>query len=99
VHGTCLDRDRIADVTDMLASISSAERQSSLGIGAGRADILVAGARVLLRTLDSMGRRRLQVSGWGLRHGLAIGAGQAGDPRLDAQLALRLATDEPPTTA
>jgi exopolyphosphatase/pppGpp-phosphohydrolase len=73
----------------------TADRRAALGIGEGRADILVAGARILVRILERVACERVQVSGWGLRHGLALAAGLAGDPRRDAQLARRLALLQP----
>jgi exopolyphosphatase/guanosine-5'-triphosphate,3'-diphosphate pyrophosphatase len=95
VHGICLDRGRISDVTRHLASLTSVERQTSLGIGPGRADILVAGARLLLGILDRLAVSRVQVSAWGLRHGMALACGLAGDARHDERLARRLALLEP----
>ncbi len=75
VHGECLGADRLVSLTDHLASLSNREREAILGISEGRADILVAGAHILLRVLERYRGTSMRVSGWGLRHGLAIAAG------------------------
>jgi exopolyphosphatase/guanosine-5'-triphosphate,3'-diphosphate pyrophosphatase len=95
VHGVSLERGPISNVTRQLASLSSIEREATLGIGRGRADILVAGSHLLLGIMDRFSVTTVQVSGWGLRHGLALACGLVGDARRDERLARRLALLEP----
>jgi exopolyphosphatase/guanosine-5'-triphosphate,3'-diphosphate pyrophosphatase len=90
-HGVVLRRDRIETVTAWLERTSSAALQSELGLAPGRADLLVAGAHLALALLDHLGSPELRVSSWGMRHGLALAAGQDVDPRRDPTLALALA--------
>jgi exopolyphosphatase/guanosine-5'-triphosphate,3'-diphosphate pyrophosphatase len=70
-NGYVLERDRLAAMTARLAELPISERVKAMpGLQADRADIILAGALVVLGALRLAGAKRLVVCGHGLREGL-----------------------------
>jgi exopolyphosphatase/guanosine-5'-triphosphate,3'-diphosphate pyrophosphatase len=92
-HGTRLTIDAAATAFAALAPLTTHERHRRFGISLDRADIVAAGARILLQLMQRLVVQEIRVSAWGLRHGLALAScSQGPDPRLDRAEALRLAS-------
>lgn len=72
VHGTVIDRDRLAHWTARMTAIGTAERSARYGLGAGRADVFPAGLCLMDELLSHLGRTRFVVSVNGLRVGVAL---------------------------
>ena len=68
--GAWLPRDAVASLCDVLAAIPAQERQRGTVLPAGRADVIVAGATVLLGILDHYRCLRMRVTHRGVRFGL-----------------------------
>lgn len=71
VDGYLLPVVRIQYWVDRLATMTVAERQKLAGMDAKRADVIVAGASILLRVALALGADEVEVSIRGLRYGLA----------------------------
>ena len=70
-NGYVLSRDRLAAMTARLAELPVSERVRAFpGLQPDRADIILAGALVVLGALRMVGAHRLTVGGHGLREGL-----------------------------
>lgn len=72
VHGYRLSRAEITDLTAGLLALPLAGRRRLPGLQAGRADIIPAGALVLLHLMEGLGRRSLVVSEADLLWGLLL---------------------------
>jgi len=70
VHGHPLSRGRLAALHDQLWALPLAERLALPGIDQKRADVLPAGARLLLRLCEAAGAEALTLSDQGVRWGL-----------------------------
>lgn len=70
VDGTRISRDRVAALRDELASWPLARLEATPVIGAGRADVIVAGTTILLAVLEHCGADTLVVRDRGLRYAL-----------------------------
>jgi exopolyphosphatase/guanosine-5'-triphosphate,3'-diphosphate pyrophosphatase len=70
VHGRTLPRAEVERVTELFGSRTLAERRELPGLIEGRADVIYAGAMILLRVMDSFGAREVIVSDQGVRWGL-----------------------------
>ncbi len=70
IHGYPFAADDLAALADDLAGMDAAARAGVPGLGADRADIVVAGATVLDEVRALAGAPHLLVSGYGLREGL-----------------------------
>jgi exopolyphosphatase/guanosine-5'-triphosphate,3'-diphosphate pyrophosphatase len=91
VQGTTIERDVLEELVQRLAALPSAERSGVPGIKPVRADLILAGAVVVLGVLEAAGLQALEVTEAGLREGvfferhLAAGTGvdvaRAGGPR------------------
>ena len=74
VHGYPLwDYDLVA-LAELLGEMPAAKRRAVPGIGADRADVVVAGIVVLQELVRTTGAERVTVSGTGIREGLALEA-------------------------
>lgn len=80
LHGYVLDRGRIDELLDLLASAPLGRRRSIPGLNPDRADSIVAGTAVLMAVMDLVGAGEVTVSGQGLREGLALDALGAARP-------------------
>jgi exopolyphosphatase/guanosine-5'-triphosphate,3'-diphosphate pyrophosphatase len=79
VHGYVLSIGRVRSWVQKLAAMTIEERQVLAGMEPKRADVLVAGATILMLAAQTFGVREYQVSVRGLRYGLAIALEGRGD--------------------
>jgi exopolyphosphatase/guanosine-5'-triphosphate,3'-diphosphate pyrophosphatase len=82
VQGFVLRRDVLAGLVDELAALPAAERGRVPGIKPSRADIILAGAIVVLGVMDAGGFDALEATDAGLREGVFFGRHLPGDPPL-----------------
>jgi exopolyphosphatase/guanosine-5'-triphosphate,3'-diphosphate pyrophosphatase len=66
-----MDVTQVSSWSEKLAEFSIAQRSKYRGIGPRRADIIVAGARILEKTMRFLDSDQVKVSTKGLRYGLA----------------------------
>jgi exopolyphosphatase / guanosine-5'-triphosphate,3'-diphosphate pyrophosphatase len=62
IHLTTLDRTRLADEVERLATMRASDRAALSCMQAGRADVIVAGGEILLGAMETLGWERLIVS-------------------------------------
>jgi exopolyphosphatase/guanosine-5'-triphosphate,3'-diphosphate pyrophosphatase len=72
VRGTVLDRDEVERQVELYRSRSADERREIVGLQPKRAELILAGACIVLTVLRKLDARRLTVSDRGLRHGLLL---------------------------
>ncbi len=72
IHGRRMTARRVAALAGRLAGMSLARRRRVPGIEPGRADIIAAGAAILVEVMRGGGFPALRVSAAGLRHGLLL---------------------------
>ncbi len=72
VHGATLRAEEISRVFLQVATATHAERMAIPGLTPGRADVIVAGAALLLRIVVRAGASEIRVSDGGVRVGLSI---------------------------
>lgn len=70
LNGYLLGRDALESIVEALLSRSVAERRKISGLKADRADIIAAGAVVVLEVVKHIGASGLLISGQGLREGV-----------------------------
>ncbi len=76
VDGTVLGREQVARQVETLRSLPVAERRKLPGVGEGRADVLLAGALILWRSMELLDFQDVRISTRGLRFGvLALQSG------------------------
>lgn len=84
IQGATLERAEVVRQIDRYAALQSADRQAIPGLQPGRAEVILAGALVVLTLMDKLGQGWVSVSDRGLRHGVLIerfrGAEWAPDP-------------------
>jgi exopolyphosphatase/guanosine-5'-triphosphate,3'-diphosphate pyrophosphatase len=71
VHGALLSAGKIREITTRLSSLSALERRSITGLEPGRADVIVAGAILVVAIVEFFRAESLVVSDRGVRWGLA----------------------------
>lgn len=71
LHGLEISRRELHRLASRLAAVSTDERRRIPGVGSNRADILHAAAVVIDEVMDLVGAQSLNVSGQGLREGVA----------------------------
>jgi exopolyphosphatase/guanosine-5'-triphosphate,3'-diphosphate pyrophosphatase len=71
LHGYLLERGRIEDIVGLLAARREQRRVSVPGLNDDRADSIVGGGLALLTLMKTLGAHAVQVSGQGVREGLA----------------------------
>jgi exopolyphosphatase/guanosine-5'-triphosphate,3'-diphosphate pyrophosphatase len=82
VQGTVLDRDEVERQIEFYRTRTADERRAIVGLQAGRAEVILAGACIVSTVMAKLGMGSLTVSDRGLRHGvLAARFGSA--PRSD----------------
>ncbi len=91
VHGYPLFDHDLEALAELLGEMSAAKRRSVPGIGADRADVVVAGLVVLQELLRATDAGRIVVAGTGIREGLALEAVGARLPARAEELAERSA--------
>jgi len=72
VHGRCLTLTRMRALRERLASLPLFEREQISCLPPGRADIIVAGSRLLEVVLEQLGAEEMTVTDRGLRFGLIV---------------------------
>jgi exopolyphosphatase/guanosine-5'-triphosphate,3'-diphosphate pyrophosphatase len=72
VQGTILDRAEIERQVELYRTRDFETRRAIVGLQPKRADIILAGACIVLTVLDKLDRESLTVSDRGLRHGLLV---------------------------
>ncbi len=70
VHGYILTQGRLETLVQKLGKLPLRKRRKFPGLGSDRADVILAGALVLLHVLERSGHGELTVSGQGLREGI-----------------------------
>lgn len=81
--------DALCRVTAMLRGLSVEQRRQVPGLGAARADIIIAGAAILETVLELAGQAGFQVSDRGLRDGLVADAAMQEEGETYGQLTVR----------
>lgn len=74
VHGYVLDASAIRRLLEELAAAGPEGRKSMPGLQPARADIIMAGVRILLAVMEGLGLGRARVSEADLMYGLALEA-------------------------
>ena len=72
VQGTVLDRAEIERQIELYRSRDAAGRREIVGLQPARAEVILAGACVVLTVLRKLGRDSFTVSDRGLRHGVLV---------------------------
>jgi exopolyphosphatase / guanosine-5'-triphosphate,3'-diphosphate pyrophosphatase len=72
VQGTVLDRSEVDGQLELYRTRGGDERRAIVGLQPGRADVILAGARIVRTVLAKLGVDSLTVSDRGLRHGLLV---------------------------
>ncbi len=72
VQGSVLNRSEVHCQIERYRAIPTTERRQILGLQPDRAEVILAGACIVLTVIDKLGKRSLSVSDRGLRHGLLI---------------------------
>jgi exopolyphosphatase / guanosine-5'-triphosphate,3'-diphosphate pyrophosphatase len=85
VHGHVLSLERLRVLQARMLTLTEAQRRALPGMNARRADIIIAGAAVLIEGLVGMGAREIVVSQHALREGVVVDLVQA-----DADIVRRL---------
>jgi exopolyphosphatase / guanosine-5'-triphosphate,3'-diphosphate pyrophosphatase len=70
VHGTVLDRAEVERQIEEYRTLDAESRRSIVGLQPSRAEVILAGACIVLTVLELLRRGSLTVSDRGLRHGL-----------------------------
>jgi len=72
VQGSVLDRSEVHRQIEQYRAIPAEERRRIVGLQPKRAEVILAGACIVLTVMDKLGKPSLAVSDRGLRHGLLI---------------------------
>ena len=72
VQGASLTRAEVKGQIARYATLHAEGRRAIPGLQPGRAEVILAGALVVLTLMDKLGQNRLSVSDRGLRHGVLI---------------------------
>jgi len=72
VHGHIVSRARIKDLFVSLARTPVRERRLIPGLEPGRADVIVAGAGILIAVMARLGFEQIRISDDGLREGILL---------------------------
>lgn len=73
LHGYVLQRRRLEAILDLLAAERLKRRADVPGLNDDRADSIVGGGLAILTLMETLGASAVQVSGQGVREGLAVG--------------------------
>ncbi len=80
LHGYLLTRRRLSAVLDLVAARRLKRRAGIAGLNDDRGDSIVGGGLAILTLMDALDASAIQVSGQGVREGLAVGLATAGMP-------------------
>jgi exopolyphosphatase / guanosine-5'-triphosphate,3'-diphosphate pyrophosphatase len=80
VHGYVISASRVKAMVSLLASRRAKERRSVPGLNEDRGDSIVGGGLAVQTLMDSLDAGELQVSGQGVREGVAHAVGEGGLP-------------------
>jgi exopolyphosphatase/guanosine-5'-triphosphate,3'-diphosphate pyrophosphatase len=80
VHGYVLDLDEVRSLVQRTASLGQSARAGIPGLNKDRADSIVGGFLAVQTAMEFVGARQLQVSGQGLREGIALATLGKGPP-------------------
>jgi exopolyphosphatase/guanosine-5'-triphosphate,3'-diphosphate pyrophosphatase len=72
IQGATLTRSEVENQIARYAALDTAGRRAIPGLQPGRAEVILAGALVVLTLMDKLGQDRVSVSDRGLRHGVLI---------------------------
>lgn len=72
IQGATLTRAEVERQIAQYAALDAAGRRSIPGLQPGRAEVILAGALVVLTLMDKLGQEHLSVSDRGLRHGVLL---------------------------
>lgn len=72
VQGSVLDRSEVHRQIERYRAIPTADRRQIVGLQPNRAEVILAGACIVLTVMDKLRKASLSVSDRGLRHGLLI---------------------------
>jgi exopolyphosphatase/guanosine-5'-triphosphate,3'-diphosphate pyrophosphatase len=72
VDGSVLDRSEVERQIELYSSRDADERRAIVGLQPARAEVILAGACVVLTVMEKLGHDALTVSDSGLRHGLLV---------------------------
>lgn len=72
VQGAILTREEVERQIALYAGLDGPNRRGVAGLQPGRAEIILAGALVVLALMEKVGKDRVSVSDRGLRHGVLI---------------------------
>ncbi len=72
VQGSVLDRSEVHRQIERYRAIPATDRRQIVGLQPDRAEVILAGACIVLTVMDKLGKPSLSVSDRGLRHGLLI---------------------------
>ncbi len=72
VHGYTLNRERLAALQKQMLGMSENERRRMPGMNPRRADIIVAGAAILIEALNGLERDDIVISNRALREGIIV---------------------------
>jgi len=83
VQGSVLDRAEVYGQIERYRTIPATDRRQIVGLQPDRAEVILAGACIVLTIMDKLGKPSLSVSDRGLRHGLLIDrfGGRLAQPR------------------
>jgi exopolyphosphatase/guanosine-5'-triphosphate,3'-diphosphate pyrophosphatase len=74
IHGSVISQEDVARQVSLYKRLTLSQRRRIPGLPQERADVILAGAAILLRAMDSLGFDHLIVSCHGLRYGLVYAA-------------------------
>ena len=80
LHGYVLTRRRLSAILDLVASRRLKRRADIPGLNDDRGDSIVGGGLAILTLMETLDAAAIQVSGQGVREGLALGLAAAGMP-------------------
>jgi exopolyphosphatase/guanosine-5'-triphosphate,3'-diphosphate pyrophosphatase len=72
VQGSVIERAEIERQIELYRSRSLDDRRKIVGLQPKRADVILAGACIVMTVMDKLSKDELSVSDRGLRHGLLI---------------------------
>lgn len=72
VQGSVLDRSEVHRQIEQYRAMPTADRRQIVGLQPDRAEVILAGACIVLTVMDKLRKASLSVSDRGLRHGLLI---------------------------
>ncbi len=72
VQGSILERSDVQAQIERYRAIPAADRRQIVGLQPNRAEVILAGACIVLTVMDKLKKASLSVSDRGLRHGLLI---------------------------